>query len=406
MEDFLMTRAVRSRIAMFVVVGVLSSFITLTVQAPEASAIAPGEGGLRPSVWAPHHVFVQASNVAAWGNISYDLRWSSYELPSNLSVWLNTSDAARVFEVGYKSLDTAPGCRAAEPGAFFKAGFPDSMDVTVDYQEDPGDAVLWVSDMDVLANDQIANPNKLYSAWWDCDGANHFELGNRPFLEVSPNKLIGPEDPAFTFSLVHLNYVPSEQGDRSFPGMLAEQETWQTWIDSPWTHQSSVEDGELLWSNWWKSFSGQNITRFCDHPAGAAEGRCYLYLSAATPGDPDTYLQQTTYVRSWSKTANASVWSGFNVGINTGFQWQGYLRCPTFNTADCVVDVHIKVLADGWNTGRVQQVRYSVPRDGQWYLALSDSFGAPTILDNDVEVWVNTHGRGVDVDTLWVSSDL
>lgn len=371
-----------------------------------ADAIDYGDSSLPevlPTWWAPHHIHVYASNPNGRGHIDYSMRWSSYELPSNLRSWENTTDAVRIFELGFKSIDSAAACDNAT--FFGTSGFPTGVDVTVDWTEDVEDAVLWVSDMDVVAADQRANPSKNYRAWWDCAG--YFAERNNPYLSVSPNKQVGPEGPPYTDSLAHLTVVPAEQGDKSFPGSQLDPRTFESWIDSPWTHNPSFEDGELRWDNWWAGESGQNVTRFCDHPSGVIEGRCYLYLSPAVEPDSQTLLRQYTFVRTWSRWDPNDPWSNqYQVGTNTNFQLQGFVRCPTFNAGDCRVTVWLKVREDPWTSTRVQGIQWTVPRDGSWYWIVEDDYSPPLNLDSNVDVWIDSRGWKLDVDSVWVASGI
>ena len=100
-------------------------------------------------------------------------------------------------------------------------------------------------------------------------------------------------------------------------------------------------------------------------------------------------------------------------GDNTGVMFEGYFRCPESSPAGaghpnsargCFVAIWVKMVAEPTWTGRY--VLEEIPADGQWHHVESLHDLPSMQSDDDLDVYINTYGYRMDMDALWISTDL
>jgi hypothetical protein len=325
-----------------------------------------------------------------WGNVAYFFRWDLSRIPTALLAWENkdASDAESL-ELGWKRTG-GDDCNRTFDSWNGSSGFPDGVSIYVDSTEADDDAVLLVADMDVVASHQRDNPDNLFSVWWECDGP--FEPSEKPYFNVQQGD---SEHPYTSYSNVQLNYLPAEHGAKGFPDQNPDPGTHTTsYMLAPWTVNPDFEDtndGE------WEGVDA-SVSRHCDGVVWS--GSCRLRIDP-DPGDSSTWATQSPYVATWVKDENETEWQRLTVGDNTNMQYEGLFRCPpTYNSDDCIVDIWFKGDNQSWSDAHSRSVR--IPADGDWYYWMDDN--GPEGGQNDlVNLWVNTRGDHMDIDTQWLS---
>lgn len=388
----------RSAVLTVLVLGLLSAQF---VRVPNASAIGGGDWYKRPSRWAPTQVFSQMAQNAPWGNVAYWMNWGGPASTFSLDEPRNDKGT---FELGWKNTGRAT-CDQAVDGTFGKAGFPPEVNVQVDGYEDFADAVLWVADLDILGADQRANPTKMYSAWWRCQENGAFN-SNFPVFQVEIGHWVFPEDPVSTFADAVLHYIPQEQGWHGLP-VPGETRIIETQMFAPWTRDAPLtRDWNFETTDEYWYTLGAVKSRFCG-PTPPDQGSCYEFLRPTLPGASVSWLGQTFQVESYYKPVGPDPWSQFELGNNTGFQVDIAFRCPTWSpawagkpTTTCRVAVWLKTAIGNWE-GHLA----TIPADGKWYALIDDGYGAQPS-DNDLNIYINSYGYPIDIDSVWVSSDL
>ncbi|MGI8427547.1 MAG: hypothetical protein ACR2FO_09280 [Actinomycetota bacterium] len=336
----------------------------------------------------------------SWGNVAYFFQWKLDVMPDSLTAWENKSQSnAESLEVGWKRTGGADCNRTLF--SFFgsgpfngTAGFPAAVSTYVDFTEANDDAVLFVADMDVVAADQRANPNKLYSAWWNCAGP--FMPSQRPYFNVQQG---GGEHPSTSFSNGQLNYVPAEHGSKGFPDLNPQYGTHKsTGMYAPWTvYNANFETGT---AGWYTGAASQEW--LCSGGAGGA-GACYLRVHPTGPSPNWAYTSM--YVAN-SVAYEEQGYTRLTTGSATGFQYEGMHRCPSsYNSSNCVYDLWLKPRnGSGWDPAKDRR-SFVVPNDNRWYYILVDdwSAGGPTDI---VDLYHDTRGKVLDIDSQWVSGGI
>jgi hypothetical protein len=342
-------------------------------------------------------------------NVPYDgagpgvTYWMRWEYPT---FWVQDDEARDrgVFEIGWKQTH-ASGCHNGASGNYpTHSTFPPSAKVMIDYSEDSDDAVLWVTDMDVVAYVQIAQPEAEFSAGYRCSGSDIIDgaVGDSTFA-VSTGRcvasgVLGECIPAATFQTSGLNYVPAENGWRGLPSLPNTNRHMSS--DAPWTNDWSFEGGVVAPS----PFVSNDLTqrRIC---GAAMISRCYLYLEPSS--GPGIGGQATRVVQAfWVKTFSDNV--RYPAGLYTGKQFGAYVRCPAWSPAwslrsgACLIGVNVRTQNSSLPS---QTYLWNVPADGMWYSLLHDGFDGTTLNDSLVVLTIDTYGYPLDIDGVWVSSD-
>jgi len=226
---------------------------------------------------------------------------------------------------------------------------------------------------------------------WDRD------QNTRPYLEVQlghwgkfgPNK-----EPWTTVSDATQRLVPPELGAEAFPA-ATEAQTYVTTNLTPWVHNGNFEE-----SGSWRGVKATPV-RLCDSPDPrnkANQGRCYM-LWYPSNGESNGYLVQQFSVASRRQPGNYR----FETGQNTGIQFEAAFRCPPGSaTTPCKVTVYIRKQGGTW-AGRT----WRIPNDNRWYYVLDDStFGTDDVSSSIIDLYIDNRGRTMEVDAVWVGSDL
>jgi hypothetical protein len=399
-------RRVRRRVHYVVALAAM-----LLVLQPAAGGALPNQYRQVPSLWAPTDTVTLLDNGAAWGDVNYWWKWRG---PSSTLSEIYNSGYRGVLELGWKSTGKS-GCRQRD-GALGRGGFPADMNIQNDHFEDPDDAVIWMADLDLLRADNRLNPNKEYSAWWNCglwNGADDYFRGDtdRPYLESSNARWNTVESPNTTLTAGVLHNVPAEQGYRGVPPSTNRGQAVQTNSHLPW-------DANLIGNppipghpNW--NFENSDTSMWTTTNAtktryvgNAQEGGAYLYLqpSLSTQG----ILNQNFKVNNYSIRDGQS-WQQFELGSATGYQFSGHFRCPTWspayfnkNTNYCHITVSIKTARDTWTN---KSFAFDIPNDGNWHFWLSNAWLAQ-LSDDDINLRINNNGYPIDLDAIWVSSGI
>jgi hypothetical protein len=388
------------RVGLSFLLGLASLFLG---PAEEATSIPAGHDRYNPGRWAPNHVYSILTNS---GPSDHDVNyWMKWYYPS---FWIEDTEHADygAFELGWKQTQNR-GCNRTEGGLgenFVEAGFPSGVRKSVDVSEDADDAVIWITDMDVVASQQYSDPNREFFMAWTCGNGNidtfsQAEAGAATFT-VSTNLcstlICGPATSRQSTSLSSLDYVPSDQAFRGFPtGTMSRH----TVIDSPWTQSWSFQAGDSI------DWSRSPTTAIYSVPCGTGIIRdCYGYFQPQYSGQgyQSLIVYQDFYVRTASD--NLSYTAG------KGKQFAGYFRCPTWapswagvgQNSYCVVDIFAHNYSHVGATG----FRWHIPADGSWYSVMSDAFPRSPVSETWVSLSINTNGVPVDMDGLWVSSNV
>jgi hypothetical protein len=371
--------------------GLLSALVlsSLIVSQSPGDAIGPNASyWTRPSLWAPSQVYA-IMGYEDWGNVAYFLSWDLTAAPDSLTSWENwLTSGALSLEIGYKHTG-GDDCNRTFDGLKGSAGFPSGVYIGPDYTEEDDDAVLFIADMDVIAADQRANPGKAYAAWWSCD--SRFTPSNHPPFDVQQGD---GDRPLFSDSKAHLIYVPAENGHLGFPAINPSPGlSTTTWMFAPWSVNPSFEASDTGWFT-----VNASQSRICP---GASQGSCFLRIQPAGAGD--NWVSQGASVGNlWADEGQQP--TKMNVGLNTAFQYEGVFRCPSSNPGNCNFDIWLK--GQGLREFLPTDVRrFSIPNNNLWHYALLDdcTAGGQT---NAWELWINTRGSILDLDTQWVSSDI
>lgn len=383
---------------------VLLSLSSLLIWSPErAGSIAAGNDRYNPGRWAPNHVYSVLTNG---GPLDLDVNyWMKWYFPS---FWLEDTQHADygAFELGWKQTQNRE-CNRTQDGLglnFVEAGFPSGVRKSVDYSEDADDAVVWITDMDVVAAEQYRDPSREFFMAWTCGNGNtdsfsQADAGQATFT-VSTNLcsslVCSPLTTLQSSGQSTLNYVPAEQAFRGFPNGAMSRDTVMV---SPWNQTWSFQGGDAI------GWSISPTTATYSVPCGTGIIRnCYGYFQPQFSG----HGYQNLWVYQHFSVRTVSDNLGYSAG-RTGKQFAGYFRCPTWAPSwagmsqnnYCVIDVY----AHNYNHVGASGFRWHIPADGQWYSVLSDEFSPSPVPDDWVSLWINTNGIPVDMDGLWVSSD-
>jgi hypothetical protein len=365
------------------------AFLLLTLPT-SAGAIDSSQGDAgRPSRWVPNDTISQTANDEPWGNVAYWMRWTG---PASMDALPDGGDGT--YELGWKT--TGFDNCDDDGDTFGRAGFPLAVDVQADWTEDNDDAVVWVTDLDILKEDQRDNPDRRYSAWWECQSDDFFS-SSIPYMESQRGDWDVIADPITSISYATLRQVPPEQGDKGIPDQF-QAENVQTNMTLPWTDEWNFETGR---ASWVEPHGDVFSERIC---GDAGQGSCYFFWRPDVQGSDSGWIKQDFQVETTSN--KSGVWSRFELGNKTGFQFEGMFRCPSWSpgwkgvSGNCLVDVWLKTASGEWE-GKA----WEVPADDQWYYAISDTYGSQNS-DVDINQWINNRGFPLDMDAIWVSSDL
>lgn len=384
------------------IIALLSAFAltpVLAVTSPGAVAHALNNNSgpnTRPTTWAPTQVFSKAENEGSNGShVTFYMSWQGPASAQNLG---GPRGGRATFELGWKDIRATNSCDT--PSNVFIAGFPANQEVKWDYSEDPFDTILWMADMDVLAQDIRARPNKQYSAKARCGSrGGYFQPDGRPYLEVQQGQWTrNVKDPISTFSEATLHNIPAEQGAKAFPvgGYPDREPTW-AYMFNAWNRDHSMEDNDPAW----RGFDA-NPKQYCT--GTPFSGRCYKYILPDRLGTSrSSWFYQGFHVTTLSNKANTR----FETGTRTNQQVQLGFRCPSnapaqagASVSGCPITMWLRTRGSEWQTRS-----FRVPSDDRWYYALVDDLKA-TASGDTLDIWFQTNGVPVDVDDVWVQSGL
>jgi hypothetical protein len=253
--------------------------------------------------------------------------------------------------------------------------------------------------MDVIAADQRENPDKEYLAWWECDGP--FDPGENPHYEVQQvdSELKVMQDPVAT-----LWYTADEFADRTFLDHNPNPDDHATTLmHAPWTVEPSSEAASDAWST-----TDATKERICS--SGARAGECYVRIHP-DGGDSTTWIYQNPLVANSSKsTADSGGFTRHPISDDDGYQYDGVFQCPEVseNGFECYVDIWLRAREDnkGWDSD-LHRRSYSVPADDNtWYYIVREDWAAPDNYEEVTDLYINTNGDVLDVDTQWVSNGI
>lgn len=391
-----MKRHVRSRIlvaALLFTVGVVGVGIT-----PASAADPYGAGEKRIPGWSPRHIYTIMSNTSP-ADVQYHFRFTpGAAAMASPAFYDPLYERVSTLEFGYK--DTGhQNCR--NPRSFGQIGIPSAVRPQVDYSEDSTDAVLWLTTLPALRNDQLANPTKDYVAFWKCDADADFR--SNPAGEIGPFEAqLGysqyyPQEPAFTFAARTTHLVPREQAHKGIPS-VGDGRAIHLAFDTPWPRDWDFEANRT--TNWTPAYS--TLTNFCCN-YDAPQGGGYLYVAPLASGQSQSFAGQGFRIRGSSGETGQLM-----LGNNTGVQSDVNFRCPIWSPAisgklgtSCSVTVYVKTSANA----DYRSVSYMVPADGKWYYGDKEIVPSQTS-DDDLTVWIDTRGYHMDVDGVWLSSGL
>ena len=362
---------------------------------PAAGRALPNEYNEIPSLWSPTDFVTLLEGDGGWGNVAYWWKWLA---PNNTSSPIYDLGYKGTLEFGWKS--TGKGGCDGRDGALGRGGFPADVNIQNDHTESSDDAVIWMADLDLIRGDTSANPGKEYSVWWRCNGTETFKgESSRPYLETQNGQWNTVEAPITTVSRGTLNYIPAEQGFRGVPLSTNSGQWVQTNAYAPWPANWNFESADTsMWTT-------TNATK-TQVASGGYEGAGYLYLqpNLSTQG----ILDQNFKIKTQS-AREGEPWQQYELGSNTGYQFSGYFRCPTWSPAYfgkgtnyCHVTVSIKTALDSW-TGK--SFAWDIPNDGNWYFIIASPW-TPQVSDDDINFRINNNGYPIDMDAIWVSSGI
>lgn len=297
----------------------------------------------------------------------------------------------RTLELGFKDLGGTDGCNKHDFGS---SGFSSGVEAEWDYTEDAEDAVVWISGMDELVQDT------LYTTWGRCHGssAGYWYNSPGPVLEAQLGEWNEIQEPATTYSEATMRYMPGETAYRAFPDAseFRSTDSFNTLSHVAWNRNSNFEEDDNF--DWY----GQDadIRRIC---TGSNEGECFARI-LPRPGGTGTWLKEPFSVQTW-RWRNDEPFHRMVSGDGNALQLQGLFRCrEPASIGSCTPKLWIKTVS-----GPADAKSYSatIPADDRWHAILLDQdewSGLPSVRDFSLEV--NTHGESLDVDALWVSSDL
>ncbi len=372
------------------------------------------------SSWSPRHFYSIMTNSNPVTDVMYWFRFTDgIDALGAMTSSAFDDGSRKTIEIGYK--DT--GHRSCNnPLYFMKANFPTNAKVQVDRSEDDTDAVVWLSDLSVIKAHQLLNPNNDYFVSWHGGITNEalIEGGFEPtafmqdFLTGSPGPYqvqlghwIVFNNPLATFSDKTFNIISHEQTHRGLPA-ANDNRDFHLAFDVPWTHNWNFEAGN---TDHWRGVSNLLANICC--AANAAQGNGYLHVvSTLVPPTDGTW--NNTWVHQTFRVRGSGVEGGqLETGDNTGVMFEGYFRCPESSPAGaghpnsargCLVAIWVKTVAEPTWTGRY--VLEEIPADGQWHHVESLHDLPSMQSDDDLDVYINTYGYRMDMDALWISTDL
>lgn len=376
----------------------LALAFALTILLPLASPVdaVPEFDRERPTKWAPTSITTVMTNDPQVAEVNY---WFKWEGPGSWSSSFWNEDVS-VLEFGWKDTGN-DGCDRTQAG-LGQAGWPNGTDVRVDWTEDLDDAIVWINNVNPLKFEILFEPGNEYAVWWGCIFDNDFISASNPNFQVAQNVcaplICGPSN---TFSSNVMNYVPSEQGWKGLPINGNDLRQIQTNMDAPWLGNGNFETGLLgPWSPYDSSatvFTGSNSPH---------QGDSFVYVQP-------TFSGQGNVAHSWIyqsfKVGNSGTRDPqFELGANTGLQYEGVFRCPTWADdwagqpgQQCRVTVYMKTKAETTWYSKT----WLIDPTWTWQFAL-DANSPSMTSDDDVDIWIDTHGFPLDIDAQWVSSDI
>lgn len=383
--------------------AVISVAATLVwISAPAGAG--PYEDDDNASAWVPRHFYTIMTNDSQYRDVSYYFRFTdgvdgAGAMADPMFDGYPNTEVATI-EIGYKETGH-PDCR--DPDNFVTVGIPSASNPQVDISEDSTDAVLWMSSLNDLREDQLDDPTKDYYAAWKCD--EDAEFRSDPVDEIGPfqvqlgHSTYAPPSPIFTLSERTFNLVPREQ---AFHGVPSETDARDIHLafDAPWALNWNFESGTT--SEW--HASSADLDPLCGY--GAPLGDCYMFVDPMGTHPEDSEMYQYFWVRGGSGETG-----DLELGDNTNYTFESYFRCPTWapgqaGSSDdfCPVRVGIKSSQDGpWDTEHYED--FQVEADGEWHLVESQAWGAQTS-SAYIETRLLTDGHALDVDGFWISSGL
>lgn len=350
------------------------------------------------SAWAPRHYYTIMSNAPGHYDVIYYFKFTEPDesggaMRSTVFDPYPHTEVATL-ELGFK--DTGHhDCRFAD--SFLQVGIPSASNAQVDYSEDSTDAVLWMSSLNDIREDQEANPTKDYLAAWTCDTGDDFR--SNPAGEIGPYQiqlgysLFAPPTPGTTFAERTFNMIPQEEADRAIPAP-GDDTSFHFAFDAPWVRAWNFEASLTPWTTWQAS-----LAQVSDDTA--VEGDSYVHI---VPQD----LEYSSMIQGFRIRGSGGEGGQQQTGTNTGFTFQSYFRCPTWAplirlsfTGYCPVAVWLNSQSNADWEGH----EWHIPADGEWYNIEDETWGAQ-LTDDDVEVEIDTMGYHLEVDGVWVSSGL
>lgn len=389
---------------------------SITLSLPARAIVNPENLNNSPTRWAPTYAVAQLSDEAQdSGKLAYFVNWGGLRSTDG---WLDCRNPPgqtencsgdSTLEIGFKEVDHQP-MSCSRNGLRGVAGFPPEVEVQMDYLEDDGDAVVWIADLRILRADQLANPDRIYAMWTNCGSDNSdrrdgafYGQGTADF-QVQVGHWTTNKSPATTIADATLNYVPQENAGLVVPEPQT-GEFIQTDMAVPWLANASFEDG---FQEWYPS-ADVNLNQVCDRAdASSVAGRCHAYLTHTQPSAPGSIGYQDFSVQNFVSGYD-SVPAQLTTGSNTGFQFDGAVRCPPASPAYagfpsgeyCLVGIFIGTASNG---GVSEGKYYEVPNDNKWYQTVVE-YGAQAA-DTNLRINVNSYGYPIDIDEFWVSGGL
>lgn len=365
----------------------------LSLSTPAAAVNSYEGDGLyeSPTRWQPTYLATQISNGQPWGDVAYFFNW--WNTPVGMQGLTDTGD--RTFELGYKATQATSSCVLEQ---FGQTGIPSEVEVKWDYSEDAYDAVVWFADLGPLEADQQQNPTRTYSAFGKCLANDDAYWKDDPgaYLQIQRGHWDAVQDPIGTVSDTSINVAPGETSWRGFPdqSQFDNEDISYSYFYAAWNRDHNFEEGDPAWS----TDGTATLERKCGR-GNAFEGDCFMQVTPATSSGP-SYLHQTFTILDLYRTIPNLDAYRYGSGEGNATQLEVALRCRAPTT--CHPDVYLI-------TGGVQKVlQIDVPADLDWHwVTVDESEMWPSLPDTDqYSLWVDVRRKKMDIDALWVASDL
>lgn len=394
------------------------------------------------SSWAPRRYASRMTNRSGVNDVRYWFRFTDGTGDGGAMRHRAFNHNTRyALEIGFKSTGKRYCNR---PTKFMTGGYLKNarIDVRVDYEEDPTDAVVWISDLKDLKRRQLRNPNGDFFVSWECgtdpllepllprsssfqqhlgtDGLGPFQVQlMRRVIAVDFGPLRTVISPLNSRALRTFNMVPAEQAHRGVPG-ISDLEDFHLSFNVPWPLNWNFESTQ---SRPWHLINNHARYLCCNYDA--AQGGGYIHVTPTNTrrerGLGGTWLNQTFSIRghqfyeqggSGTRGTLLPLRNGqIQLGSNTGVIFEGYFRCPVWSPArsnnpggDCSVRVWIKSYSHP--TWRNLYRTFTIPSDGKWHHRESVEWWPAMRSDRWISIAIDTRGYAIDIDGIWVSSDL